>query len=163
MPKRAKQTNQPPRQSKSPEQIKAEMNQRAEANRQRALIRDKVYPFLLAQKKSIKQTNVFLTVVKMAIQQAFANQKRVQTVDELKVIDGVKGDMPDSEAYKALLEMFRYEKIITAEQLIEGLGNALDSFIAEEMSKRDIGTLKTDFLAPADDINPDGSKEEKQG
>lgn len=159
MPKRTKQSKTPPRENKSAEQVKMEMQQRAEANRQRALIVEKVYPFLLKQGKSIKQTNVFLTVVKMAIQQAFANQKRVQTLDELKVVDGVKGDMPDSESYKAFLEMFRYEKVLVAEQLIEGLGNALDSFIAEEMSKRPIDTLKTDFLAPSEDITPDGKKE----
>ncbi len=156
MPKRAKQSKVPPQQHKTPEQLKVEAEQRAEANRQRKLINDKVYPFLLKHGKSIKQTNVFLTVVKMAIQQSFANQKRMQTIDELKVIDGVKTDMPDTEAYKAFLELFRYEKIITAEQLIEGLGNALDSFIAEEMSKRGIDTLKTDFLPSSEDVTPEG-------
>lgn len=158
MPKRTKQSKTPPQQHKSPEQLKMEAEQRVEANRQRRLVSEKVYPFLLKHGKSIKATTTFLTVAKMAVQQAFANQKRMQTVDELKVIDGVKSDAPDAEAYKAFLEIFRYEKILVAEQLIEGIGNAMDSFITEELTKREIASLKTDFLPVSDEITPEGTK-----
>lgn len=158
MSKRAKQSKEAPQQHKSAEEVKRDMEMRAEANRQRLLISEKVYPFLLKQGKSIKQTTTFLTIAKMAIQQAFANQKRIQTVDELKVVDGVKTDAPDADVYKEFLSMFRYEKLLTAENLIDGLGNALDSFISEELTKRSIDTLKTDFLPATENINPDGTK-----
>lgn len=159
MPKSPKRVNQQPkRQQKSKEQIAKEAEQIAEAKRQRILITDKVYPFLLKHVKSIKEANIFLTVSKMAVQQAFANQKNVQTVDELKVIDRVDMKANQASDYREFLELFRYEKIITTEQLIEGLGHAFDSFVSKELSQRPLSSLVTDFLSGRDEINPDGSK-----
>jgi hypothetical protein len=150
--KRAQQ--EPKREQKSPEQIKKEYKQIAEVKRQRALIKDKVYPFLLAHTKSIKEANVFLQVCKMAVQQAFANQKNTQTIDELKVIDRVDSKAQNSADYKEFLDLFRYEKLITAEQLIEGIGTAFDAFVSKELSQRPLSSLATDFLDPDDKSNP---------
>jgi hypothetical protein len=141
----------PKRVQKSKAQVNKEAEQISEAKRQRILITDKVYPFLLVHTKSIKEANVFLTVCKMAVQQAFANQKNTQTVDELKVIDRVDPKANDASNYKAFLELFRYEKLITAEQLIDGLGHAFDAFVAKELSKRPLSSLETDFLSGHDE------------
>lgn len=136
----------PPQQHKTPEQLKKEQADIAEANRQRRLVVEKMYPILLKCSKNISDAQVFLTASKNAIEQKFNSGKYVKTIDEIKVLDDLDPNAPNAAAYREFIELFRYEKVFTAERLIEGMGNAIESFLREEFTKRKLDTLKTDFL-----------------
>lgn len=150
-----------PQQHKSPEELKKEHESIVEANRQRKLVVEKMYPFLLKNCKNIAETNQFLTICKMAVEQSFMNQRLTQSVDEIGVLKGINMADPRGAAYKEFITLFQYEKVKTSIDLIEGMGHAIDSFIREELTKRPLDTLKTDFLPVDPKLEP--KTEEKNG
>jgi hypothetical protein len=126
--------------------------QEVEIKRQRELIKDTLYPFLLKNTKSIAEAKRICYEVTTAMTQEF--QKRI--ADAQKDLSGAKttalpifditkkGD--EFKVNQALYKLFENETIAVANALIGGMSQALDSFINEEVSKRKLDTLKTDFL-----------------
>lgn len=51
-----------------------------------------------------------------------------------------------TEGHRELVKAFEGEKISTTTALLGGLKNTMDGFVREEMTKRSLDTLATDFL-----------------
>lgn len=131
---------------------KQQKEQEAEVKRQRAFIKDSVYPFLLKNTESISDAKRLCYEVQQALTQKFQlmiaeEQKKLseQFTSSIAIEDITKrGD--GFKRNKELYDLFLTEKISTTNALLGGMATAFDSFVNEEISKRKLETLKTDFL-----------------
>lgn len=55
-------------------------------------------------------------------------------------------EFADYQKFKDIMDLFQQETIFDAIDILDGMVNAIDSFLKEEISKRSLDTLKTDFL-----------------
>lgn len=134
-------------QSKEKDKVKE-----AEVKRQREFVKDKLYPLLLKNTKSIDDAKNYVYATNTAIKQAFhkmVSEEQVRLsksqVLVLNMNDIIDKD-PAFDRDRELIALFETESIGTADALLDGMKNALDSFIREETCKRELSTLKTDFL-----------------
>lgn len=124
----------------------------AEVARQRLLVKDILYPYLLKNTKSIVEAKRLCYEVQTALTQSF--QKAVsdyqKVVSEsltktLKIEDITKrGD--EFKLNKKLYDLFADETVTVTNALLGGMSAALDSFVQEEIAGRHLSTLKTEFL-----------------
>lgn len=68
---------------------------------------------------------------------------KVQDLDLLADLDPKSKDF---ETIKEILEMFKFENLTDAREMLEGFSPVVDSFIKEEMIKRPLVDLKATFL-----------------
>lgn len=125
---------------------------KAEETRQRHLVKDVIYPYVMANSKSIEDAKNLIYACHMAVQQGF--QKRVMEeqmrISKEKVsfleLESIIAIQPEFARDKGLLDLVVDEKIATADSLLGGLKQAIESFQREEGTKRGLDTLKTEFL-----------------
>ena len=125
---------------------------RAEEKRQRALVKDKLYPLLLKHSKSIEDAKNLVYACEMAVRSAFQakvyeEQARLSKsqVSVLNLEDNIIKD-PQFDRDRELLDLFKFETVATTNSILEGMKLALEGFVREECTKRELSTLKTDFL-----------------
>lgn len=123
-----------------------------EEQRQRNLIKNVVYPFLLEHATSIEDAKNMLYALDMGVQGAFhlkvsEEQKRISK-DKLSTLnlDDIIETGKEFDVHRELLSFFKDETIATAHSLIEGLKTTIEGFQREESTKRELSTLQTDFL-----------------
>lgn len=123
-----------------------------ETNRQRALVKDILFPFLIANTKSAVEAKRLCYEVQQILTQSFQqkvaeHQKTLseQLTSEIPFTDIIKKGA-DFKIDKALVAMFASEKLSVTNALLGGMANAIDSFVNEEMSGRHLNSLKTTFL-----------------
>lgn len=117
-----------------------------EAERQRKLVREQLYPMVVDASTSITDASQFVSVLLMSVRQQFQSQMRTQKVKDLDLLSKIDAKADRADKYKKVLELFQDETVSTTTQLLEGFGNAIDSFVKEELTKRPFDSLKTDFL-----------------
>lgn len=126
--------------------------QEAEVMRQRELVKNVLFPFLISNSKSITEAKRLCYEVQQILTQEFQKkvseyQKTLSDVltndfsfeDIIKKGEGFKVD-------KALVSLFAKEKLSVTNSLLQGMQTALDSFVAEELNGRNLTSLKTKFL-----------------
>ena len=131
---------------KTKEQLVKESAQMEETKRMRAKVKEEFYPMLLESSKSIDDAKVFCQTLSVSLRQAFNNQLTKQTVEEMNLISMLDKDGDNVERFTKALEMFSQEKLHNALNMIEGMQNAIDGFLREEITKRPLSSLKSDFL-----------------
>lgn len=146
----AQKTKRPP--PKTKEEIAHEMKVAAEAKRQRAFVKEVLYPFLIANSKSVDDAKNLLYAAVVGVQQTFhvevsKEQKRlsVMPVKEL----GVEKNMQPGEQFdrdRALLALFAEEPVATAESLLAGAKKAIESFEREQSVKQNLKDLPAELL-----------------
>lgn len=126
--------------------------QEAEVNRQRALVRDVIYPLVMRNSKSIEDAKTYLQTVATALESAYAKEMQVKQMElslsptkNLDVSNVITKDTKyDRE--RELLAIFADEKLGTTDALLMGLKQAIEGFQREEAAGRDLATLKATFL-----------------
>lgn len=138
--------------NKSKEQIVAEMKYKAEEKRQRAFVKETLYPWLLANSKSIDDAKNMLYAAATVMEQTFhvavsKEQKRLSTVkvSELDPMASIKPD-PQFNRDRELLAMFENEPVGTAEGLLKGARMAIESFEREQSTKTELKDLPAELL-----------------
>lgn len=117
-----------------------------ETKRKRAFAKQLLWPYLVENTKSIQDAKVFIQALSVAINQEFNNRKRTMKVDSLKLIGKLDPKNEKHDQYHKMLKMFGDETIFDALDLIDGMGNAIDSFINEENHTRPLSSLKETLL-----------------
>lgn len=133
---------------------KAQKAQEQEVIRQRSLVKDLLFPFLIKNTKSITEAKKLCYEVQTALTQSFQGKiAELQSewsnkmTSELPMLNITNKDKKEfKELNIALYEMFKNEKISVTNALVGGMTNAIDSFINEEIAGRSLETLKTTFL-----------------
>lgn len=126
----------------SKEAIKA---QEKEAKRQRALIKEQLYPLLITDSLNIEDAKQMCYATSIAIKQAFNNGMLKTTIEELGMKTKVaKGG--ENERFRKILEIFEKENVSVACGLLDGMQDAIGSFQREEGYKRKLDSLKADLL-----------------
>lgn len=117
-----------------------------EVRGKRTFVRTIFYPFLEETSSSIEDAKIFAQALSVAIEQEFANRKKIMNVKALKLLDKLDPKAEHYAKYKQVIKMFNDESVADALEIISGMSGAIDSFIKEEMTKRDLKSLKVDFL-----------------
>lgn len=123
-----------------------------EVIRQREIVKNLLYPFLMKETNSIVEAKRLCYEVQQILTQSF--QKKVSEVqkeisdkitsefefeDIIKKGDGFKVD-------KKLFDMLKNEKLSVVNSLLQGMQNAIDSFVQEELAGRNLTSLKASLL-----------------
>jgi hypothetical protein len=136
---------------KTKEEIAHGMEMQYEQTRQRKLIKERVYPFLLENSKSISDAKNLCYAASSAIESTY--QMKMQ--EEQKRLSGLRlSDMEVSKNVNAeenkrdldFLDFFSEEKVSTAAGLIQGLKQVIESFEREESIKRPLSSLPAELL-----------------
>lgn len=117
-----------------------------EATRQKALIKEKIYPTLIEASENIQDAKMFLSSFSSMIMDAFLVRMQDVKFKELKLNERLLVDGPHKEHFEKLLSHFDDESVFTAREITEGLRNEVQMFIDDEMKSRKLDTLKTNFL-----------------
>lgn len=138
--------------NKTKEQLEHEFKLQYEQTRQRKFVKEVLYPWLLANSKSIDDAKNIVYAATMALQSTFhiavgKEQTRLSTVkvSELHVEDNLKGD-EEYNRDRELMAMFNDEPVATAESLLKGMKLAIESFEREESTKRPLVELPAELL-----------------
>jgi methionine salvage enolase-phosphatase E1 len=121
--------------------------------RQRAIVKDVLFPFLVKKTKSVTEAKRLCHEVSTALQQEF-QKKIAEKQNELSnaltstfVIENItKKDKKDFKLNQELVALFKDEKLSLSNALIGGMVQAIDSFVNEEINGRSLESLKTTFL-----------------
>lgn len=126
--------------------------QEAEVVRQRDLVKNIVFPFLVANTKSVVEAKRLCYEVQTTITQGFQKivaEKQKELSEDLTSKIPMEDITKRGEGFKvnkALYDLLAGEKLNVTNALLGGMGNALDSFVNEEMASRHLNSLKTTFL-----------------
>lgn len=138
--------------NKTEEEIVHDMKLKAEQTRQRKFVKDVLYPWLIANSKSIDDAKNMLYAATIGVQQTFhvevsKEQKRLSTIklSELHIEENVQ----PGEEYnrdRELLALFKDEPVATAESLLAGAKRAIESFEKEASTKTNLADLPAELL-----------------
>lgn len=138
--------------NKTEAEILAEMKLKAEEKRQRALVKEVIYPWLIANSKSIDDAKNMLYAATIGVQQAFnlqvaKEQKRLSIVplSEIKV-EEILQPGAEYDRDRALIALFKDEPVATAESLLSGAKRAIESFEREASTKTPLADLPAELL-----------------
>lgn len=119
-------------------------NKEKEIKRQKDLMIDKMWDYLLVKKMKIDEAKIFLQINSVTLQQAFQNQMMKMTVGDLE-LEKLLAEGKDKDKFAGLLEIIKDEKIAVAKGMLDNLGDAIDNFVKEENLERMLIDLKTNW------------------
>lgn len=141
-----------PKKLKKETTSKIQKEQEAEIARQRKLVKDIVYAWLVKNTKSVTEAKRLCHEVQSAMTQSFqtmvaAEQNRLSELETrmIPIMDITK----KGEGFnlnKELYALLGAEKVSVTNALLGGMSQAIASFENEEMSIRGLDTLKATFL-----------------
>lgn len=141
-----------PRKNKTKEEIGREMEMQYEQTRQRKFVKQTLYPFLIANSKSIEDAKNMLYAAVTGVQQSFHMKvsKEQTRLSEIKFKElGVQENIIKGEEYnrdRALLDLFSEESVATTESLLKGCKMAIESFEREASTKTALKDLPAELL-----------------
>lgn len=141
-----------PRHNKSKEEITHDMEVSYETRRQRKFVKDTLYPWLIANSKSIDDAKNMLYAATIGLQQTFhvavsKEQTRLSTIPLAEL--NVEANIQPGEEYnrdRELLALFKDEPVATAESLLKGAKMAIESFEKESSTKTPLADLPAELL-----------------
>lgn len=116
------------------------------------LVKDVIYPFLVANTKSIVEAKRLCYEVQQALTQVFQTKiAEVQAAaSNQSTVDFVITDITKKgkgfKVNKELAALFASEKLTVTNALLGGMSAAIDSFVNEELAHRGLDTIKATFL-----------------
>lgn len=142
----------PKRINKSKEQLSKEMELKYEQTRQRKLVKDILYPWLVANSKSVDDAKNMVYAATLALQSTFhvavgKEQTRLSTIKtkDLEVESNMKADK-EYDRDRELMGLFHDEPVATSESLLKGLKLAIESFEREASTKLALKDLPAELL-----------------
>lgn len=141
-----------PRHNKTQEEILREMEMNYEQTRQRAFIKNVVYPWLMEHSTSIDDAKNLAYAANMAVESTFhvAVGKEQTRLSEIKLADlHVEDNLKEDEEFsrdREFIALFKEERVATASSLLKGLKTVIESFEREESTKRTLDTLPAQLL-----------------
>lgn len=115
-----------------------------EAKRQRKLVREVLYPYILENSENIADTQAFLSGLDQVIKMAFNNQMMSIKISELKLGDYMVDKGMDKA--KAILEILKDESVLSATILIGALPKAIEMVLKDESKKRSLKEIDIEKL-----------------
>lgn len=137
---------------KTKDEVAKDFKLQYEQTRQRKFVKTVLYPFLLANSKSIDDAKNMLYAADTGVQQAFhmAVSKEQTRLSEIKMKElGVQGNILSGEQYnrdRALLDLFDGESVAVADSLLKGAKMAIESFEREHSTKTPLKDLPAELL-----------------
>ena len=130
----------------SPEQKALVEEKEREEKRRGQILKDKIYPFLVAHTESIEDAKIQLQTMGLVIEQAFMNQKRKQKVSELTEMVGEFDKDATAKRYREFYDILADEPINVAADLINSMGNIIQNNERKEARMRKLSDLAIQFI-----------------
>lgn len=142
----------PKRKNKTKEELVKDIANQYEQSRQRAFVKNTLYPFLIENSKSVHDAKNICVSALVALRTSFhakiaEEQKRVsvEKTSYLEIPAQVDEDKKET-VEMAFLKLFDDERIATTETLLDGLDKVIQSFEREESTKRPLSSLPAELL-----------------
>jgi hypothetical protein len=134
-------------QNKSKEQILDEMQRSQSIKRKRTIIMDNFYPALIEATISVDEAKALVQAMGSSLMGEVMKTMRERKFSEIStnVHKILCSDGQREEEIKKLLATLEGESLFDAREIIEGMSNAIEMMIREEMSDRKLDTLKADW------------------
>lgn len=123
-----------------------------EAVRQRAMVKEKIYPVLLKYAKNIRNAKNICKTLVVGLDTVFMMDMKkyseFRSKDRLSTLN-LKGFMNEGKDYEAeweLVNLLQDESITTAKALIDGMERELQRLTDKEELTKPLTELKTEFL-----------------
>lgn len=132
---------------KSKEQVDAEMKQVQEIYRLRAFSKQKFFPFLKKNTKSISDARTFLQIIDTVVKGAFNEGLSTTTVGSLGIEKKIKETAPDAEQekYRKVLEMFHDESVLSFIKIVSDFEKVIGGLMQEWETRGKLSDLKSPF------------------
>lgn len=133
--------------NKSKEQIANEMKASQNIKRKRSIIMDNFYPALMEATVSVDEAKALVQAMGSTLMGEVMKTMRERKFSEIleDVHKILCADGERKEEVRKLLESVKDESLFDAREIIEGMTNAIEMMIREEMSGRKLDTLKADW------------------
>lgn len=117
---------------------------REEAERQKKVVSDVLYPVLHEHSTSIANAQQSCQVMKVVILQAMQKPFRDKTVAELGLEEELtkEENVKDRELFQAFVKGLKDVKIADALKVLDGMGGAIDGWVRQEADKKDFKSIE---------------------
>ena len=112
-----------------------------EADRQREILTEKIFPYLIKADQELKFLKVALQVSCLAANQSFDRGKKTTTIKDLKVADFVNKDNEDYEFYIGLFNLLEDESVQSFNTLLSNLPTYIDGYFESINGKKKMTDL----------------------
>ena len=137
-----------PKVDKTPQEVYAEEQKKlVEARQEKTVVdaRKKVLPILKAENMSIDQTKLVCDLLAVAISQGQFELLKEHKVEDLKLLDFISKDYPQSAVIKKVLNKINTMPMLDAINTMQWMTSKINSMIEAENKARKFEDLKLDF------------------
>lgn len=137
----------PKRVRKTREQIKKELNNKAEVARKRTIIVDNFYPALIKATVSVDESKMLIQAMGSLIMEQVLSTMKQRSFKDIKdiLIETLCPNGERKEEITALISTLEEENLYVAREIVEGMTRAIDTMVAKELQGRTLDTLKADW------------------
>lgn len=131
---------------------KPSKEEKVEAERQRALVKEIIYPIFLKNAKSIREARTICKNFVVAMDAAFymgiqKEQKRLSSASLTELdMQSVMNKGIENSAEWLLMQALQGEKVAAVKGLIEGLEREIQRLVEKDIVDKPLAELKTEFL-----------------
>lgn len=133
-----------------PAQLAGQLKREKEEKRRGQVIREGLYPLLVAHTKSVADAKVFLQTMDLVVEQSFMNLKGEMKVSELKIDENMKNS-EEALRYKAFYDLIAGESLAAAKDIMSSMGNIISNNLRQEESERKLDDLPLKFITYEND------------
>lgn len=132
--------------NKTKEQIETEIKNSQNIKRKRSIIMDTFYPALMEATVSVDEAKALIQALGSSLMSEALRTMRERKFSEIsEAVLNVLTKDERKEEIKNLLSTLENESLFDAREIIEGMTNAIEMMIREEMQGRKLDSLKADW------------------
>jgi len=132
--------------NRTKEQIAEGMKNVQEVKRKQGIITEQFYPALIKATISVEEAKMLIQALGSLIMEEVLKTMKERKFSEIKdiLIEKLTKEGRKEEIV-ALLDTLKEENLFTARELIEGMSNAIQQMIIDEMQNRKLDSMKIDW------------------
>lgn len=133
---------------KSPEQIQKEVQAQKVAERQEQIVinaREKLMPILNEKNISVEDSKLVCDLLAVVLQQGQVNLLSEHKVSDLKLLELIKDEYPQSETVKEVIAKIEDMSMMEGINMLQWMVAKINKVVEEENKKRNFVDLKLDF------------------
>lgn len=130
---------------KTTEQILAEERQKYEVERMKKVVKEKIYPLLVSETKSIEDARVFCSAVAVGIKQMYNSKMKELKLSVLE-LEKQLTPSPLKKRYEKMIEVLKDETVLNAVQIVEQIPQMIENLVRQEMSEKKLDELHLESL-----------------
>lgn len=126
---------------------KEEISRGMEVSRKKIIVKDNFYPALVKATVSVDEAKMLIQSISTLMMEDVLQTMKERKFSELKdkLVDRLCKDGERKEEVETLLATLESENLFVAREIVEGMSNAIEQMILDEMQARNLDTLSPDW------------------